>query len=103
MSWYKGTVSQLSVDVVTKTHTQKGTFGSQTTTVIEQKVYTFLVELDNGSMLPLAGVADNEKQLPLLQVGDHIEFSRHYQSSATAFAQLKIDFQARKKVQTAAN
>lgn len=97
MSWFKGTVSQLSSDKSSTTVTQKGTFGSTTTTVNEQTTYTFLVDLDKGGTMVLSGTAYYEKQLPLLQVGDRIEFSKHYQSSQNAFAQLTIDFAARKK------
>lgn len=96
MSSLKGTVSQLITDKSKTTVTKKGTFGSTTTTVNEQTLYTFLVDLDNGESQVLTGIAHYEKHLPLLRIGDRIQFSKHYESQ-TAFTQLTIDFAARKK------
>ena len=94
MTWYTGTVCQISSAVESETTVDKGLIHCKTVTRSET-VYSFVVKLEDGRMMPLSSTASREKQLPLMLEGDVITFARARGSYGMMFSQLTIDFSKR--------
>lgn len=97
MSWFTGKVLQIKSDTKSTTVTDKGLLSSKTTTTVENAYYLVVQVEGYNEAWTLVGTAHWNQQLPLVEVGDTITFSRSRNSSQFGFAQLSILFDKRKQ------